>query len=182
MTAGAARASSCSATTPTRSARGSTSAAPRSSSARTGRADRASRCGAGSRRCADADAVGDHARRPAVHHAAGDRGRARPAGRATTPSAPSTAARPGHPVVLSRRVLDAVGELEGDAGRARAARALPGAQVGGRAPGQRDRHRHARGALPPVKLEQPSTSRRRSTPSGPRSTTSCRSPRACRAR
>ena len=56
-----------------------------------------------------------HARRPAVHHPAGDR-------RRTGPSARYDAVRctydgtPGHPVVLGRRVLDAVGELEGDQG------------------------------------------------------------------
>ena len=37
-------------------------------------------------------------------------------GRATTRCARVYGGVPGHPVVLSRRVMDAVGELEGDAG------------------------------------------------------------------
>ena len=95
----------------------------------------------------------DHARRPAVHHAAGDHGRARRSWRATTPSARSTTARPGHPVVLVAARAGRRRRARGRRGRARAAGALPGPQVGGGPPGQRDRHRHARGAVARMKLE-----------------------------
>ena len=60
---------------------------------------------------------------------------------------------PGHPVVLSRRVMDAVGELEGDAGARELLARFRGTPVGGGPPGERHRHRHPRGARAAVKLD-----------------------------
>ena len=63
---------------------------------------------------------------------------------------------PGHPVLLERRLLDHVSELDGDTGARDAARGRPRVHMGGRAAVRPDRHRHARAAPggPVMKLEQ----------------------------